>query len=176
MKKICIVIFSVLLVATAATAQVDRSHAPEPAPAPAVNIGTPYSFTLGNGLKVFVVENHKMPTVTASLILKRDPVLEQDKAGYVSMAGEILRRGTTTRTKEQLDEAIDFLGGSVYTGSRSAGCFALSKHFDEIFALMADVVLHPSFPAAELEKIRRQTLSSLAADKDDPNSILNNVA
>ena len=90
MKKICIVIFSALLLATAATAQVDRSHAPEPGPAPAVNIGNPYSFTLGNGLKVFVVENHKMPTVTASLLLKRDPVLERDKAGYVSMAGEIL--------------------------------------------------------------------------------------
>ncbi|GAA4301639.1 hypothetical protein GCM10023143_03580 [Compostibacter hankyongensis] len=166
-----------MLIAAALQAQQpDRSHAPLPDPAPAVNIGTPDSFTLANGLKVFVVENHKLPTVTASLVLKLDPVLEKDKVGYVSMAGSLMRRGTTTRSKAELDEAIDFLGGQVRTGSRSASCSGLQKNFEQIFALMADVVLHPSFPAGELEKIRRQTLSGLASAKDDPESMLSNVA
>lgn len=175
MKKILATISFILLAAVIASAQVDRTHAPKADPAPEVNIGVPDTFTLSNGLKIFVVEDHKTPRITASLILKVDPVLEKDKVGYVSMAGDILRRGTTSRTKEQLDEEIDFLGGNVSTGSRSASCSSLSGNFSKIFSLMADVVLHPSFPAAELEKIRKQTLSGLASAKDEPESILSNV-
>lgn len=164
------------MLSLAAQAQIDRTHAPLPGPAPEINIGTPATFTLANGLKVFVVENHKAPEITASLVLKNDPVKENDKAGYVDMSGELMRRGTATKTKAQLDEAIDFLGGSVSASSKGASCFGLTKNFSRIFGIMADVVLHPSFPGTELEKIRKQTLSNLEASKDDPGSISGNVA
>ncbi|HZH54084.1 MAG TPA: insulinase family protein, partial [Sphingobacteriaceae bacterium] len=75
MKKLSIYLLISLLGFTAAFAQVDRSTYPAPGPAPQINIGDPETFTLPNGLRVFVVENHKLPRVTYSLILDRDPIL-----------------------------------------------------------------------------------------------------
>ncbi|MHB1921792.1 MAG: M16 family metallopeptidase [Chitinophagaceae bacterium] len=176
MKKIFFPILFFILLASEAGAQIDRSHAPLPGPAPEIKIGYPEHFQLSNGLKVFVVENHQLPKVSATLTLKVDPVMEDDKAGYVDMEGEILRRGTATRTKADLDEAIDDLGGVVTTNSRGAFAFSLTKNFDRIFSLMADIVLHPSFPASQLAEIKKQTLSALAQGKDDPRTIMANVS
>ncbi len=176
MKKYLIILLPALLLTAPAFSQVDRTHAPKAGPAPTVNIGEPDTFTLSNGLQVFVVEHHQLPQVTASLLLRIDPIREQDKAGYVDMAGEILRRGTTDKTKAQLDEEIDFLGGYVNTDPRGASAFSLSSNFEKTFALMADVVLHPSFPAGELDKIKKEAISGLAQAKEDPQSIMTNVS
>src|SRR5690606_16463057 len=120
MKKICSIILLFLCAGLWAQAQVNRSEAPQPGPAPAINIGSPATFTMPNGSKVFVVENHTVPKVTVSLILDRDPILEKDKVGYVSMEGQLMRRGTSTMSKAQLDEAIDYLGGYISTSSTGA--------------------------------------------------------
>jgi predicted Zn-dependent peptidase len=175
MKKICYIIIIFICTGHLAQAQVDRSEAPKPGPAPAINIGSPATFTTANGIKVFVVENHTVPKVTVSLILDRDPVLEKDKAGYVEMEGQLMRRGTATMSKSQLDEAIDFLGGYVRTGSASASASALTHNFEKLFAIYSDIILHPAFPDSELAKIKNQTLSGLEASKDDPDAITSNV-
>ncbi len=154
---------------------INRSHAPAAGPAPVINIGTPASFITDNGIKVFVVENHKVPKVNVSLILKRDPILQGDKVGYVSMAGTMMRRGTETKSKAELDQEIAFLGGSVSSGSTSASASSLTKNFDKIFSIFSDVVLHPAFRDSELAKVKKRALSGLEAEKDDPSSILNNV-
>jgi zinc protease len=100
------------LLPLAAAAQVDRSKAPAPLPAPAIKIAQPTTFTLPNGLRVFVVTNRKIPQVAATLTLDLDGIVEGPKTGVTSMAGELMRRGTTTMNKAQLDEAIDFLGAT----------------------------------------------------------------
>jgi zinc protease len=173
MKKIFVSILIALPVAL--LAQVDRTQAPKPGPAPVIKVGEPASFTLPNGLKVFVVQNTKLPKVSATLTIDRDAVLEGDKAGLVSMAGELFRRGTTKMNKATLDEEIDYLGGTVDATARSVNAFSLKNNFPKVFALMADVALRPSFPADELEKIRTQTLSALAQNKEDANAIASNV-
>lgn len=157
-------------------AQVDRSKMPEPGPAPVINIENPDSFTLENGLTVFVVENDKLPTVAISLIIDRDPILEGDMAGYVSMAGQLMRNGTTSRTKEELDREVDFIGASLNTGSTGVFGSSLKRHVETLAELMADVVMNPAFPEEELEKLRKQTLSGLAQSKEDANAIASNVA
>lgn len=156
-------------------AQIDRSKAPAPKPAPEIKIADPESFTLANGLKVFVVQNNKFPRVTASLTVDRDPYLEGDKAGLLTMTGTLMRRGTATMTKSQLDEEIDFLGGTINTTSSSASAQSLKTNFPKIFELMSDVVLRPALPADELEKIRKQGLSSLKAAMNNPSAISNNI-
>jgi hypothetical protein len=85
--------------------QVDRTKAPAPAKAPVIQVGTPASFELPNGLKVFVVKNTKLPRVTATIALDLDGFVEGDKAGLADMAGQLLKRGTTTKSKAALDEA-----------------------------------------------------------------------
>ena len=156
-------------------AQVNRSAAPQPGPAPQIKIGQPATFTLPNGLKVFVVQNTKLPRVSATLSFNMDGILEGDKSGLTSMAGDLLRRGTATMSKEKLDEAIDQLGGSINTSAFSASASSLRSNFPKLMALMSDVILRPSFPADELEKIRKQELSGLQAAKDNPNAISQNV-
>lgn len=173
MKKIFLTLLIVLPVAL--LAQVDRTKAPKPGPAPIIKVGDPAVFTLPNGLKVFVVQNTKLPRVSATLTIDRDAVLEADKAGMISMAGDLLRRGTTKMNKATLDEEIDYLGATISTSARSVNAFSLKNNFPKVVALMADIALRPSFPADELEKIRKQELSGLAQNKEDANAIANNV-
>jgi len=176
MKSYISTLIILLSFAVSAFAQVDRTKAPEPGPAPKIQIGDYQSFELKNGLKVFVVENHKLPRVAFSLILDNEPIIEGEKAGYVSITGQLLRNGTTNRTKAQLDEEIDFIGASISTSSSGVFASSLTKHKDKLLELMTDVLFNPAFPEDELEKIRKQTLSGLAANKEDPSAIANNVS
>lgn len=171
MKSISIYIALLFFAVNSVFAQVDRSHYPEPAPAPTINIGDAETFVLPNGLKVFVVENHKLPRVTFSLKLDRDPILEGTKAGYTSLVGPLMMGGTSNLTKEQLDEAIDQIGASINVGSTSAVASSLTKHRETLLGLFADILFNPSFPQEELDKLKKQTISALAAQKDDPSSI-----
>src|SRR6478735_1192938 len=110
MKKSIIVLLGLLPMAL--MAQVDRTKAPKPDPAPQIKIGQPATVTLPNGLKVFVVQNNKLPRVSATLTFNQDGIIEGEKTGLTSMAGQLLRRGTSKMSKAQLDEEIDFLGGN----------------------------------------------------------------
>lgn len=171
MKRISFYILLILFVSEAANAQLDRTKYPEPGPAPEINIGDPATFTLPNGLRVFVVENHKLPRVTYSLVLDRDPILEGDKAGITTLVGEMLMGGTTSRSKDELDEAIDRIGSQISVSATSASASSLKKYNDQLLELFTDVLFHPAFPQSELDKLKKQLISSLAAAQDDPNSI-----
>ncbi|MEP1033846.1 pitrilysin family protein [Ekhidna sp.] len=158
-----------------AFAQVDRSKLPEPATPRPINIGDYESFELKNGLKVFIIENHKLPRVSFNLLVDREAILEADKAGYLGMVGQLMQRGTETRTKEQIDEEVDFIGASLFAGSTNVFASGLSKYSEKILELMTDVAFNPTFPEEELEKIRKQTLSGLAQAKDNPGAIAGNL-
>ncbi|MCG8309963.1 MAG: insulinase family protein [Cytophagales bacterium] len=174
MKRIYIIFF-VLIFYFPAAGQLDRTKVPTPGPAPEIKIGTPESFELKNGLKVIVVENHKSPRVAFNLVLDFEAILEGEKAGYAAMAGDLLRTGTTSKTKSQIDEAIDFIGASLNTSASGIYAASLTKHQDALLGLMTDVLYNPSFPGEELEKLRKQTLSGLAAQKEDPGAVASNV-
>ena len=164
-----------LALASNLVAQIDRSKAPEPAPAPKIELGTYDQTTLENGLTLIVVENHRLPVVSWNLTLDIDPVFEGRKAGYVDMAGSLMTTGTTTRTKAEIDEAIDFIGGRIGTSADGAYATSLRRHTDALLDVFADVVLNPSYPQEELEKARKQALSGLQAGLTDPNSISSNL-
>jgi predicted Zn-dependent peptidase/uncharacterized membrane protein YkoI len=175
MKKTLIYIGIVCLLSNLAVAQVDRTKAPEPGPAPEIKIAKPAFFELKNGLKVYVVENHKLPRIAFSLSLDREPILEGENAGYVSMTGQMLMSGTKNRTKAVLDKEIDFIGASISTSSSGVNASSLTRHQDKLLELMADVLYNPSFPVEELDKLKKQTLSGLAQSKEDPGAIAGNV-
>ena len=146
MKKYIYSLIAVV-VAFSLTAQttIDRSTAPAPGPARVPTIASYESFELKNGLKVFVVEDHKLPRISMSLIIDRDPIVEGEKAGYVAIAGDLLGSGTTTRTKAQLDEEVDFMGARFSTSASSMNIGGLSKYTDDLVEIMSDVLLNPSF-------------------------------
>lgn len=153
-----------------------RSMAPKPGPARPVEIGKSTEFTLANGLKVIVVENHKLPQISYQLTIDRDEMLEKEKAGLAGIAGELLGTGTMSKTKAEIDEAVDYLGASLSTSGTGGFASSLTKHTDKVLGLFSEVILKPAFPEAEFEKIKTQTLSGLQTQKDDPNAISENVS
>ncbi len=88
MKRILFSILTVSLFQSAVMSQeLDRSRPPAPTPAPTINIPDASTFTLPNGLKVFVVTNSKLPQVSATLTIDRIAIMEGDKAGVAEMTG-----------------------------------------------------------------------------------------
>ncbi len=156
-------------------AQLDRSVQPKPGPAPEIKLGDYESFDLPNGLKVFVIENHKLPKVTFRLETVHDPILEGKHKGYIDIAGQLLRTGTKTKSKDQIDEAVDFIGADLYTSGQSIYGSSLKRHFKSLMEIISDIILNADFKQEELDKIKKQTISGLAAAKEDPNSIASNL-
>jgi zinc protease len=176
MRKYIYTLFIALVtISLSAQVTIDRSTAPTPGPARTPEIGSYESFELKNGLKVFVVEDHKLPRITMSLILDRDPIVEGAKAGYVSIAGDLIGAGTANRTKSALDEEVDFMGANFGTGSNSIRVGGLSKYTDRLIDILSDVLLNPSFPQEEFDKLKSQMISGLKANADDPDAISGNL-
>ncbi|MFB9863210.1 insulinase family protein [Rufibacter immobilis] len=174
MKKYISIFFLALTASLGSIAQTKQT--PPPAgPAPVIELGKYEFFTLSNGLKVYVVENHNLPKVSMSLVLDRAPVLEGEKAGLTGATGYLMRTGTATRTKDQLDEQIDFIGASLSTTATGFSASGLKKHFPKLLELASDVVLRPQFKQEELDKFKKQMVSNLASGKDDPATMEGNL-
>lgn len=175
MKKAILFINIFLFVAVAAFAQVDRSKRPDAGPARAPEIGEADVITMKNGMKIFVVENSKLPRVSMSLILDRDPIFQGEKAGYVEMAGDMIGRGTTNRPKDKLDAEVDFMGATLNSSATSIYAAGLSKYTEDLIEIMADVAMNPAFTQEEFDKAKEQFMSAIESGKDDPGTIMRNV-
>ena len=158
-----------------ASAQIDRSKAPEPGPAPELNIGTSTEVKLANGMTLIVVENHKTPSVYWSMTLEFQPFQEGDKAGMMDVASAMMSSGTESRTKAEIAEEIEFLGASFNAAATGFSARSLSKHTDTLLEIVADAVLNPTFPQEELDKVKTQMGSSLANIGTSPGEISANL-
>ena len=177
MKKYISIIFlfTIVLFTNSLFAQLDRSIQPKPGSAPEFKIGESKLFTLDNGLKVIVVENHKIPRVSYQLTIDVDPIMENDAVGYVEMAGELIKTGTTMKSKVEIDEAIDFIGSDFYTYQNGMYGLTLTKYRHEFLTIMSDVLLNPSYLEKEIEKSKKQQISGLVSSKTKPEFIANRV-
>lgn len=176
MKKIFLSVTVIAFILNSAVAQtIDRTHKPAAGPAPVINIGQPQTFTLPNGIKVLVVEDHKLPTVSASLMLDRVPKPEGNKAGTSGLLSSMMNEGTTTRSKAKFDEEVDFMGANVSASYGGASASALTKYFDKAFELMADAALNPAFPKDSFDKIKSQTITGLKAGEKSAKAISGRV-
>jgi zinc protease len=172
MKKITIILSSLFLT-TIMQAQ-DRPQ-PVAGPAPIINIKKPQSFTLPNGLKVLVVENHKLPRVSFSLSLDNPPFLEADKKGVDDLMGALIGKGSMKTPKDAFNEEIDFLGADLnfYASGASGSC--LSKYGGRVLELMADGALNPNFTQTEFDKEKDKMIESLKADEKSIAAAANRV-
>ncbi|MDC1310396.1 insulinase family protein, partial [Flavobacteriaceae bacterium] len=153
------------------SAQLDRSIQPVGGPTPKIKLEKPKEFKLKNGIKVLVVENHKLPRVSYSLRIDGTPILEGEKAGVLSILGEMLGNGTTSIEKDVFNEEIDYLGANVSIGFRSSFASSLTKHNDRILELMADAIINPLLTVEEFDKTKDQLIESLKADEKSIDAI-----
>jgi predicted Zn-dependent peptidase len=178
MKNIISPILMLALAASvSANAQsLDRSVRPTAGPAPEIKLGKTETFTLPNGLRVFVVENHKLPTISCDIQFDIKPALQGNEAGYKDMMSELLLTGTKTRSKDELNKEIDFIGADINASDDEISGSGLKKHQDKILQLMSDVAMNASFKEEELDKIKKRTLSALETEENDPDAMGRNVS
>ncbi|UCE69160.1 MAG: insulinase family protein [Flavobacteriaceae bacterium] len=174
MKKI---IFTLVLALGALSlhAQIDRSKIPEPGPAPKIKLDKPEQFDLGNGLKVLVVENHKLPRVSIQLDIDNPPIYEGDKAGVASLTGSMLGKGSINISMDDFNEEIDFMGASLEIYSQGAYGSSLSKYFPRLIELLADAALNPNFTKEEFDKERDKLITGLKTSEKDAKVIARRV-
>ena len=120
--------------------------------------------TLSSGLQIVVVENHRLPLVSISLTMlggaSHDPA---GKEGLASLTSDLLLRGTTTRSADDIAAEIESVGASLNTGAGSdfftLSTTVLKEHLDLAFDLIGDVLLRTTFPEEEVDLTRTRTLS-----------------
>ena len=171
MKNKIILLISIFLLSFGANAQLDRSIMPKGGPTPKISLKTPKEFKLKNGIKVLVVEDHKLPRVSYSVRIDNGPILEGDKAGVLSIISAMLGNGTTTISKDEFNEEIDFLGANVNIGFGGSFASSLTKHSDRILELMSDGIINPLLTEEEFNKQKEQLIEGLKSDEKSLDAI-----
>jgi zinc protease len=141
-----------------------------------VQLPRPKIETLPNGLTLVLQEDHKLPTIAFTMWIRPGQLADPaDLPGLASSTAEMLREGTEHRTSAQIAEEVDKLGASLDANSRfgasytSVNASGLINSTPQILDLMSDVVLHPAFPASELEKYKQREEAGLEARLANPN-------
>ena len=173
--------FAVLpLVASQLLAQgtVDRAKAPELGPPPRVSLPPIITRELANGLKLMIVEQHELPLADFVLVVGSGGTADPTgKGGVANLTAQMLREGTTTRKSLDIADQTSFLGIGLFPQS-SWESISLSLHtptaqLDSALALFSDVALHPTFPANEFERIKKNRLTELLQLRDQGPAIAN---
>lgn len=153
-----------------------RIRVPGPGRPSPLKLPIPKRFQLPNGLAVYLLEQHGLPVVSANLVVlsgsDRNP---PHLPGLASFTAEMLDEGTKSRSALTIAGDADQLGALLSTGSTmdlSVVAFrSLKKNTDAAFGLAADVLLEPTFPDSEVERLRHDRLTQILQQRDNPNTL-----
>jgi zinc protease len=150
----------------------DRSQRPAAPPPPAFTFPAITRRTLPNGLEVAVVENHELPVVAVRVVTEGggfvDPV---GKEGVFQLVTGMLREGTTTMSADQLAEAFADLGNSVSPG----GFTTITRNLDRSLELMGEMLMHPAFPQAALDRQKANLAANLQRAREQPGFVAQRI-
>ncbi|WP_317201411.1 pitrilysin family protein [Janthinobacterium sp.] len=149
-----------------------RNKVPKAGPAPRIELPQGAAFTLANGLTVIHNHNPALPLVSAQLVVKSGSEANPlERPGLASFTAQLLEEGSSTRSAPQIaDEAAQlgaFLGSHATADASVAEVFALKDNFAPALDLLADIVQHPAFPDAEVERQRASRIGALAQERDN---------
>ena len=164
-----------VLVSLAAGAQEppDRSAPPALGAPPRLTLPAVQRVVLANGLRVLLLESHEVPLVQVNLVVLAGSAADPaGQFGTASITASMLDEGAGERGALELADAVEFLGAELSAGSAfDASAVRLNvptRRLEQALPLMADVALRPTFPAAELERLRQERLTALLQTRDDP--------
>lgn len=173
MKKVIYLLAGLFL--SVPVLQAQQVPMPKPGPSPVVNVGKPQTFELKNGLKVLVVENHKLPRVSYSLTIDNAPYAEGAKKGVSDMLSAVIGEGTKNISKDKFNEEIDYLGASINFGANGASASGLSKYNDRLLELLADGALNPLFTQEEFDKQKAKMIEGLKSQEKNVKAVAGRV-
>ncbi len=175
MRKIFLIISGALLLQNGMAQKIDRTQPPKPGPAPTIKIGNPVKYQLSNGITVLVVENHKLPKVTASYSIDAGPITEGAKTGSLDLMGQMLGEGTKVRSKAAFDEAVDRMGANVNLSANGGSASSLTRYFDSAFMLMAEALQKPAFKKESFDKLKSQYITGLKSNEKSVTAVASRV-
>jgi zinc protease len=157
-----------------------RNQIPAAGPARPLQLATPVSATLSNGLTLILSERRGLPIVAANLVLKTGSDANPlDKPGMANFVAAMLDEGTAKRNALQIADDVARLGASLSTSSSmdatTISARSLTKNFPATLEILADVTLNPSFPAEEIERQRASRLAALVQQRDNPAQVATQV-
>lgn len=164
-----------LFISVRVTAQIDRAIAPEPGPAPKIQLKNPKTFELDNGIKVLVVENHKLPRVSFSLTIDNKPHTSGEKAGVAELLGSMLGNGTIHIPKNEFNSEVDFLGANLGFSSEGGFASSLSKYSSRILELMADAAIYPLLTEEEFNKEKDKLIEGLKVQEKSVEAVADRI-
>ncbi len=155
---------------------VDRSKLPVPGPQADARFPAIHRATLSNGLRLVVVERHAVPVVNFDLLVDAGYASDAGgAAGTAKLASAMLDEGTATRGSLQISDELQRLGATLTTGSNldqsQVSLNALKANLDASLAVYADVVLHPSFPVADFQRLQKQQLAAIEQEQAQPQGV-----
>ncbi len=155
---------------------VDRSKLPEQGPTPEIKFPELQKAQLKNGLKIILAERHSIPVVNFNLVVDAGYAADQFALpGTSKLTMEMIDEGTKKRTALQISEELALLGASLGSGSDLDVSFvslsALKNKLDESLDIFADVILNPSFPEEDFNRLKSQTLAAIQREKVTPTSM-----
>lgn len=150
-----------------------RKTPPQAGPLPQAHLPVPKVFTLDNGLHVYLVEDHSLPVLNASVItLAGGDANPLNKPGLAGFTSRMLTEGTRDRSATEIADAADHLGATLRskadTDSANTTIDALSNTTDASFDLLSDVTEHPAFAQEEVDRVRKQQLTAILQEADQP--------
>lgn len=156
--------------------QADRGQVPPLGPPPALKVPAQVHFTLGNGLKVRLVEYHRLPLVAMYMIVNAGTARDPEKLpGAAGFTAAMLTEGTTHRSSTRISDELGLLGASVGAGAASDAAFltgeGLARNFGAWLDVFADVAMNPAFPAADFSRVQNQRLVGLLQQRDVPGAV-----
>jgi zinc protease len=176
MKKYLLLFASALVLFTAeGQVKIDRTQKPAAGPAPTITFQDPVTFQLKNGITVLVVEDHKLPRVSASYFIDAGPITEGQKAGVMTLMGQMLNEGTKDMSKAAFDEATDKIGASVNLNAAGGSAAALTRYFKEAFTLMGKGLKNPAFTQESFDKLKTQTLTGIKSNEKNVKAVSGRV-
>jgi len=158
---------------TAGKSDVDRKTMPAVGPAPQVRFPAVERAALSNGLKIMLAERHSIPVVHFDLMIDAGYAADQGVLpGTAALAMSMLDEGTAKRTSLQISDELAMLGATLGTGSNldtsSVSLTSLKDKLDPALDIFADVILHPSFPEADFERLQKLQVARIAQEKASP--------
>ncbi|MEO8338045.1 MAG: pitrilysin family protein, partial [bacterium] len=170
-----------LPLASAGAQKLDRTVAPKAGKSPMLRVPTWTKAKLANGAELIVVEKHDLPLVALNIdfVGGSTSFESADKLGVAGFAAQMLSEGTTTKSADQLSDAMQLLGTQIFANigaeSGTIRFTSLKDKFEPALALLADMMLNSTNPDSALERNRARTLVGLTQAKDQPNTIAANV-
>ena len=177
MKRLFFAIFFAALAAGQTVPAVPTYKTLKYPPLPQVKIPEPADFTLSNGMRVLLLEDHELPLIRGVAMIRTGNVFDPpDKRGLSQVMADVMRAGgTKSKTGDQIDEELENIAGSVEGGmdetSASMSFSGLKETADQVLAVFKDVLTHPEFRQDKLDLSLTQYRSAIARRNDDAGDI-----